>query len=178
MWAFAELGFENATLAVIAQKAGVTAATLPYHFRDKQGLWDAVIEQFYRELLTFGATLTGDITIEDALRRIYLWSEDHRNGIRVIIRNVIETGSLDRTVREHRMGAALEMVAKVIARRLGVGDRPARDAAISVTHLVTRFVTNSPEDNRQAFGVASDEEVRERVVEILVRVSRALLGIG
>lgn len=178
MWAFAEMGFETATLAVIAQKAGVTAATLPYHFRDKQGLWDAVIEQFYRELLGFGQTLDPTLPLEDALRSVYEWSLAHRNGIRVIIRNVIETGSLDRNVRELRMGMALELVSKVVAKRFGVTERQGRDAAISVTHLVTRFVTNSPEDNRQAFGVATDAEVHDRVVDILVRVARVLLGVG
>ena len=60
VWAFAEYGFENATLATIAHKAGVTAATLPYHFTDKQGLWDAVIESFYKDLLAFATTLRPD----------------------------------------------------------------------------------------------------------------------
>lgn len=190
IWAFAELGYANATLAVIAHKAGVTAATLPYHFRDKQGLWDAVIADFYKKLLAFGSTLGGvggpapgedsgalaSASLEQALTRVYDWSERNRNGIRVIIRNVIETGALDQQVREVRMGMALELVSRVVAQRFQVDEARARDAAIAVTHLVTRFVTNSPDDNLAAFGVSSPAEVRRRVIDILVRVARALLA--
>jgi AcrR family transcriptional regulator len=178
IWAFAELGYDNATLAVIAQKAGVTAATLPYHFGDKQGLWDAVIGLFYKRLSAFALTLLEAASLEDALTRIYDWSSDQRNGIRVIIRNVIETGSLDRQVRELRMGEALTLASRAIAGRYGIGEAHARDTAIAVTHLVTRFVTNSPDDNRSAFGVATDAEVRARVISILVRVASTLLGVS
>lgn len=177
VWAFAEYGFENATLAVIAQKAGVTAATLPYHFSDKQGLWDAVIEAFYKELFAFAATLAPDETLERVLPRFYDWALERRNGIRVIIRNVIETGALDRQVREVRMGTAFELVSRLAVRRYGVDEHAARDATIAVTHLITRFITNSPEDNRLAFQVGSDAEVRARVVAILLRTARALLGV-
>jgi AcrR family transcriptional regulator len=177
IWAFAEYGFENATLAVIAQKAGVTAATLPYHFSDKQGLWDAVIDSFYKELFTFAGTLTPNDDLDEVLPRFYDWSLAHRNGIRVILRNVIETGALDRQVREIRMGTAFDLVAKLVMRRYGVSELAARDATIAVTHLITRFITNSPEDNRRAFMVQTDEEARERIVVILLKTAHVLLGV-
>lgn len=178
IWAFAEYGFGNATLAVIAHKAGVTAATLPYHFTDKQGLWDAVIEAFYKELFAFAATLKPDDNIEDVLPHFYDWAIEHRNGIRVIIRNVIETGALDRQVREVRMGSAFDLVTRLTATRYGVPESAARDATVAVTHLITRFVTNSPEDTRRAFLVTTDEEARARVIEILLKTARTLLGIA
>lgn len=177
VWAFAELGFENATLALIAQKAGVTAATLPYHFKDKQGLWDAVIESFYRDLFEFAAKIRPDETLEDVLPRFYDWAVAHRHGVRVIIRNVIETGSLDRSVRELRMDRAIGLVAALAQSRYGIAEGPARDAAIAVTHLITRFVTNSPEDNRKAFLVDSDAVLRDRIVAVLLRTARCLLGL-
>lgn len=177
-WAFAEYGYENATLAVIAQKAGVTAATLPYHFTDKKGLWDATISEFYKTLFIFAAEFTPADDLDSSLLRFYDWALAHRNGIRVIIRNVIETGSLDREVREVGMVRAFDIVAVLAMKRYGVGPDTARDATVAVTHLMTRFITNSTEDNRQAFQVHSDAEVRERVVQILTKTARALLGIG
>ena len=177
IWAFAEYGFENATLAVIAQKAGVTAATLPYHFSDKQGLWDAVIDSFYKELFSFAGTLKPDDDLDEVLPRFYDWSQAHRNGIRVILRNVIETGALDRQVREIRMGTAFDLVATLAMRRYGVGEQPARDATIAVTHLITRFITNSPEDNIRAFNAQTDEEARARTVGILLKTAHVLLGV-
>lgn len=177
IWAFAEYGFDNATLAIIAQKAGVTAATLPYHFSDKQGLWDAVIDAFYKKLFAFAATVSPDEPLDSIVPRFYDWSMTNRNGIRVIIRNVIETGALDRQVREVRMGSAFDLVSQLATKRFGVEPARARDATIAVTHLVTRFVTNSPQDNRRAFSVESDAEVRDRVISILLRTTRNLMGL-
>lgn len=177
-WAFAEYGFENATLAVIAQRAGVTAATLPYHFDDKKGLWDATIATFYRSLFTFAAQVSPSDELEHILGRVYDWALVHRSGIRVIIRHVIETGSLDREVREVGMLRAFDLVAAQAMKRYGVGSEQARDATIAVTHLMTRFITNGIEDNRRAFHVETDEAVRDRIVSILVRTARCLLGVG
>lgn len=176
-WAFAEYGYANATLAIIAQKAGVTAATLPYHFNDKKGLWDATIADFYKALFAFAAELRPSDDLETVLPRFYDWSLAHRDGIRVIIRNVIETGSLDQAVREVNMTRAIDLVAALASRRYGVSPANARDATVAVTHLMTRFITNSAEDNRQAFQLTSDAEVRDRIIAILVRTSRALLQI-
>ncbi len=177
IWAFAEYGYDNATLAIIAHKAGVTAATLPYHFTDKKGLWGAVIDAFYKELFAFAATLDAKAGIDEILPSFYDWAMAHRNGIRVIIRNVIETGALDREVREVRMGRAADLVAQLAMRRYGVDAVRARDATVAVTHLITRFVTNSPEDNRRAFLVDGDEEARARIISILLRTTKVLLGL-
>jgi len=177
-WAFAEYGYENATLAIIAQKAGVTAATLPYHFSDKKGLWDATIAEFYKALFVFAAQFTPADDLDSSLPRFYDWALAHRDGIRVIIRNVIETGSLDREVREVGMMRAFDIVAMLAMKRYGVDPIAARDTTVAVTHLMTRFITNSADDNRQIFKVGSDVEVRERVVQILTKTARALLGIG
>lgn len=177
-WAFAEYGFENATFAIIAQRAGVTAATLPYHFADKKGLWDATIESFYKGLFAFATTVRPNEPLEAVLGSFYDWAMHHRSGIRVIIRHVIETGSLDREVREVGMMRAFDLVAAQASQRYGVDRDAALDTTIAVTHLMTRFITNSPEDNRRAFHVDNDAEVRARVVSILSRVAHCLLGIG
>lgn len=177
-WAFAEYGFESATFSIIAKQAGVTAATLPYHFADKKGLWDATIESFYKALFEFAATVRPSEPLEAVLAAFYDWALAHRSGIRVIIRHVIETGSLDREVREVGMMRAFDLVAAQASQRFGVARDAALDTTIAVTHLMTRFITNSPEDNRRAFHVDTDAEVRARVVSILARVAQCLLGIG
>lgn len=49
---FAEHGFRETRLEDIAEDVGVTRATLFYHFRDKQALYAAVVEEVFGELLS------------------------------------------------------------------------------------------------------------------------------
>jgi AcrR family transcriptional regulator len=50
--AFAEHGFEGATLRGIAAAAGVDPALISYRYGGKAALWQAVIEEFAEEVLT------------------------------------------------------------------------------------------------------------------------------
>ena len=45
---FGEMGFKDATIRKIAQAAEVNVAAINYHFRDKEGLYGAVLEDVFR----------------------------------------------------------------------------------------------------------------------------------
>jgi TetR/AcrR family transcriptional regulator len=66
---FAKRGFEGATTAEIAERAGVLKATLHYHFRTKQDLYTSVLDR----VLDIWSGAMGDISADaepaDALRR-------------------------------------------------------------------------------------------------------------
>jgi len=173
---FAERGYSNATLASIAAVAGVTAATLPYHFTDKRGVWDATLAVFYGDLLAFAADMKLNRPLDELLAELYGWCESRRASIRVILRHILEAGGLDADL-EARMGPALEFVSLLGARRFGVEPNRVRDCAIAISHLVVRFVTNSPEDNRLAFGEKTHEAARARILAVLGHATRGILGL-
>jgi len=175
---FAERGYANATLGLIAERAGVTAATLPYHFKNKEGLYAAVIEGVYGDLITLGRTLGARARFEDVVREVYAWAEDNRDGIRLILRAIIEQGGLDHSVRELRMGPTLDLISRLIAQRYGVAPQGAREGVVALTHLVMRFVTNRPEDNCIAFGITDPELCRRRIIDLLSRTGRHLMGLS
>lgn len=47
---FAELGFDGATAERIAERAGTTKAMINYHFRSKQGLYEAILLASFLDL--------------------------------------------------------------------------------------------------------------------------------
>ena len=48
---FAAYGFSGATAEIIASRAGTTKAMINYHFRSKQGLYQAILSSTFSELL-------------------------------------------------------------------------------------------------------------------------------
>lgn len=173
---FAERGFANATLGMIAERAGVTAATLPYHYGDKRGLYDAVVDSIYKDLLAFGPSLAGASGLREVLGTIYLWAESRRDAIRVMLRSIIEEGGLGDDLRERRMAPVLDAMSRLIAAHYQRPVREAREMVVTLTHLIMRFATNTDRDNCVAFDVATSEEARERIIDILHRVGANLLG--
>jgi AcrR family transcriptional regulator len=63
---FAERSFEGAATRDIATRAGVSQATLSYHFTSKDELWRAAVDQLFHELqTTIGARVEGLRGVDD-----------------------------------------------------------------------------------------------------------------
>jgi len=68
---FVEVGYRNATLRAICQRAGANNAAVNYHFRDKEHLYLAVIEHAIRQMQSHmpRADLVSSAPAEDRLRQ-------------------------------------------------------------------------------------------------------------
>ena len=69
---FREFGFQSATMAQIAQRAGVAEGTVFLHYANKLGLLAAVTHDFYDELLADGesAVAAPGLSTADRLRKL------------------------------------------------------------------------------------------------------------
>jgi AcrR family transcriptional regulator len=83
---FAERGLEGATGKEIAERAGVNAAAVNYHFGGMEGLYEAVLLEARTRLVASEAlaeVMTGPGSAEDRLRAL----------IRLVVRAALERGS-------------------------------------------------------------------------------------
>jgi TetR/AcrR family transcriptional regulator, regulator of cefoperazone and chloramphenicol sensitivity len=133
---FAELGFRNATVREICQRAGANIAAINYHFGDKEALYTEVVRRCMRMARdkyppTLG--LSGKATREQKLRafvysfllRIFDAGPNGMRG-RLILREMVDpTGALDVAVDEEvrpMAGYLMEVVREFLGPRAGADE--------------------------------------------------------
>lgn len=134
----AHRGVHHATMAVIAESAGVSKALLHYHFADRDALLGQAVlrlgeRMVHRERRTFGREGVAPI---DAL---WQWCRDELE--RGELRALLQLGTLDEPavrgaaaeVRSHRLSSAQRTIGELFA-RLSLSPRLAT-ALIAATHL-------------------------------------------
>lgn len=122
---FAERGYRQTSFIDIADKAGISRGSIPWHFGNKLGLLEAVVEDQLQAVLTNFAPLPGERP-GDPLDRVmdFIRLPDTR----LFITLLAEAVEVDSPVREHyaRLHAALRqgMQARIPAEALPLGTTP------------------------------------------------------
>ena len=106
---FADRSYEGATTREIAQRAGVSQPSLGYHFRTKEELWRAAVDQLFTELrASLAARLDGlrgvdDVTTAELVVRDFIaFSAAHPHLHRIITQESKgEGGRIDWLVDTH-----------------------------------------------------------------------------
>lgn len=106
---FMERGYEKTTVADVAERGGVSRATVFWHFSDKGGLFR---EAFHRLLAPFRASIDRDLSHLEARERLDAqlamgarFARDHREEIAAFVRWAIESP----TFREAVVTALLDL---------------------------------------------------------------------
>ncbi len=175
--AFAEFGYEGTSLARIADLAGITPATLCHHFGSKQGLYDAVVDAIYTDILGMTRQLDASQNLSEIIETSYAFLRARRSSLRLLMRNIVDSGGVTSRVRTVYMEPQLATMSAAVAARFDVSPRAARRAVVVMTHLLMRFITNSDDDNRVAFGVDDDATARQEITATLIGVAHHLLEI-
>jgi AcrR family transcriptional regulator len=133
---FAERGYSGARVDEIAAKTATSKRMIYYYFRDKEGLYIAVLEEAYARIrqIERGLNLEG-LAPADALRRLAEFTFDYQNAnpdfVRIVMVENIHNGvHLARSERIESLNVSVITVLEDVYRR-GVEDgvfRPGLDA--------------------------------------------------
>ena len=145
---FAAHGFDGASTRALASAAGVNISTLAYHFRDKQGLYDATIHRIYMRIATLDLTPppgTREQQVRTLTHRAYAFARAHRSEIRILVHHLVTTHHLPPAVRQRWLGP-LVTKAQALTEALGLPARDYRMPLLSLQHLVVRYAISEPND--------------------------------
>lgn len=147
---FAERGFAGTTTRAIGQAAGCNVATIAWHFKDKQGLYDACLQAMYERMLALEVpeTLPADPRerIRALTRFLFAFMLRNRDHTRLMQRHLLERKRLPELVSGQYTGALLARGAEWMQLLALPADRDLRLVLLDLNHLVNRYVLSEPED--------------------------------
>ncbi|MDB4969460.1 MAG: transcriptional regulator, TetR family [Myxococcales bacterium] len=176
---FAAHGFHGASTRELAAAARVNVATLSHYYESKQGLFDAAVDEVYRRLGARGAEVlvgSSPADLDTLLARLYVVARAERDGVRLLVRQVLDHGRLTPRTESKHFVPELRQLARQTSLLLGVSVERARSAAVAVSYLLSRYVIQDDDSLTVAFGVRSVKEAHARAIATLTATAHALLG--
>ena len=173
---FADQGYAGTTTRTLAAAAQVNVATLAYHFGDKEGLYTAAIDSLYERFqsvqpdLSLLAADTSRERVERVVRFAYGFAREQRTAVRLLLRHVLEEGSLPGKVRDDWALKLLD-VAESAWGLIGLPPDPHwKLKLLAVNHLVVRFAI-TPEQDLAPFTDAAEphKAIEEVLIDLVVR---------
>ena len=130
---FAEKGFQEASLAAIARRVGVTAPLVLYHFGSKANLWRQALEVFSANFSTViddaveqGSSLEGRDALRLVVRRLVHFFAANRAAYRLMRDDGATEIGQSEWFASRRLGAAVKQIENVYQRAVTEGAlRPA-----------------------------------------------------
>jgi len=116
---FAEKGYQEATTREICQMAGANSAAVNYYFGSKEGLYDEVLAEAHRQIVSLEqmeSVVKSSLSAEEKLRAIFSLvlhaaaNAQESWGVKVILREIaFPSGSLPDSLRKEIMPKAALM---------------------------------------------------------------------
>ncbi|QCI65410.1 TetR/AcrR family transcriptional regulator [Phreatobacter stygius] len=170
---FAKLGFDGASMREIAQSAGVAQALLHYHFRTKEGLFEAMfarrsgainrIRLARLETMIARGNLTVEEIVDSLLRPTVEAGHDPSRGGHSFANLILTTGASNNPWAQGLIAASYDAMAKryIAALRMALPDLSLADATWGYLFIIGSALTQmSPTGraDRLSEGATSDRD--------------------
>lgn len=176
---FAQSGYHATTTRAIAGAAQINGALINHYFGGKRGLYEACVDEVYRRLgVRAKEAMAGEIlaNVEMLMERLYGVARAERDGVRLLVREVLDRGRLSpHTERKHFI-PEIERATQMTAGLIGIPAAQARTAAVTIGYLLSRFVIQDDRSLVAAFGTRSVKEAHARAIQTLAITARALFA--
>jgi AcrR family transcriptional regulator len=176
---FARHGFAGTSVRTIASAAGVNVATLAYHFTDKEGLYDTVVQRVHLDM-------SGEILepppggpreiLRFWIQSGYRFAQSHREHIQLLLRHVLDHGSLPQVVLDRWSEPLLSRAETIVALfRPDLPRQRHRLLVMSLQHLTVRLVLEDPRQLSQMSGIPEDR-LEDELIDWLTTLAAHELG--
>ena len=160
---FAEHGFAGTSTRMIAQAAKVNVATLAYHFEDKEGLYNTVVQRLHEALIAGwqGGQPPGnpDDVVKWWVSSAWSFAQEHKQHIRLLMRHVLDRGGYPEVVLEKWSGPLLERSEAIVGPfRPDWSSQEIRLFSLSVLQLLARFALEDEAQLALMLGVEDKPE--------------------
>ena len=177
---FSEHGYAGTSTRMVAGAADVNVATLAYYFEGKEGLYTAVCERLHQDLAEAAPTAPPPLPMTDLPRWAadlgWSFAKEHRLHIRLLLRNVLDSGRHVDVVMTRWSDELLDRGDRIVQALRPDWDRVRRRMTIlSLVHTVARLAVEDEDQLRQMAGQPDDLD--EAIRQFLADHLRLLLGL-
>ncbi|HEX8953158.1 MAG TPA: TetR/AcrR family transcriptional regulator [Polyangia bacterium] len=176
---FAEHGYDGTAVREVASAARVNLSMISHCFGGKRNLYEAAVDEVYRRLGERGRAVMGGTVlanVDDLMAQLYTIARAEREGIRLLVREVLDHGRLKPFTETKHFLPEIEQATRMTAGLVGVSPAQARTASVTIGYLLSRFVIQDDRSLVAAFGVRSVKEAHARAIQTLAVTARALFA--
>jgi AcrR family transcriptional regulator len=183
---FAEKGFSGARIDDIADKAGLNKAMIYYHYKSKEDLYKAVLDNFFQKVEYENPNLEHMNSWDRLNACIEIFSKklemDRLERFSIITRELVSCGDTFREIRDKYWIPEYVFFHDIITNGVAKGEFFTKEKIDFIvftifSHLVYYKISQVTYDNSSIYDSLYPENNREKILEYLKKLLKFLLNV-
>ena len=184
---FAARGLGQTSIRQIAKQADVSLAMVHHYFGSKDDLYRACVDAMYEALEALRGELLAAIAeggsvaelLDRALRACWIFARNHRPALRLVMRQVIDTGEVPAERRDSFLVPFLDQAGALFGSTGDTDPARVRMALQSIVFLIVRYALSTETELAEIVGQDEPDDTTLGIVEDqLVDLAMSLLPIA